>query len=386
MKKIQLSLTGKDSHKIKLPLGQGSLAIGTIGMDKKKFDVLVDANQSINWEAFNTCFTGHGEQNKEMYPYGDWPRFFYYSGDDLGFIKWTEKRKTEDFSWTPQKTISADFTKANIRNLSLHSKNIEIQLKLGASIRKLSISGSVEKFDIQQNEGMDSLGIYPDVSGDKAYLLPNFDHLKEVKTLSISTNPLEQPLDCKSLLQFKALTNLSLSGNLTNLEWLKDLEKLEYLAIRYAPNLENLPSLKSWERLISFIGWNIEATKGKLLRTELRKLAKERNLEYSSVSQLRKKIWFTTEYGIPFSAWTGKTAKLAVKTYKAAVKKLRKAKTESEIKDLLVEFTKTFNDFPQIETTEREAIGEAIDQLRQVPNLTIDAEKANKWFDEFRDY
>ena len=61
-------------------------------------------------------------------------------------------------------------------------------------------------------------------------------------------------------------------------------------------------------------------------------MSKERELEYSTVSQLRKLIWFTTEYGIPFSAWEGKNAKTAVKNYKATLKKLKKVKTEVEAK------------------------------------------------------
>jgi hypothetical protein len=367
-------------------LGQGSLSIGSLGMDKKLYDVLVDENLPINWDTFNTHFTGSGVEKKKIYPYGDWPRFFYYSGNDLGFIKWTEKRETEDFSWTPQKPVKADFTKVKIRNLNIQSKNVKIDLKLGQNIRKFSMSGDIENFNIQSNDGITSLGVYPNISNNKVYQLPNFDCLKQITSLEISLNPLDHPIDCKSLLQFKSLTNLSLSGNFTNLDCLKNFEELERLAIRYAPNIESFPKLSSWEKLTSFIGWNIEETKGRLLRTELKSLSKERELEYSSVSQLRKLIWFTTEYGMPFSAWEGKNAKIAIKNYKLTLKKLKKVKTEDEAKNELSKFTQIFNDLSQMETTEREDIGEAIEQLRQIPNFEIDSKKANKWFDEARDY
>lgn len=385
-KEIQLSLTKENSHNIILPLGQGSLAIGNIGMDNKLFDVLVDENLPINWDTFNSHFTGSGLSKKEMYPYGDWPRFFYYSGNDLGFIKWTEKRKTENFSWTPQKATTADFTKANIQNLSIQSNNVKIDLKLGKNCRHFSISGDIENIEVQANDGITSVSMHPNVSKNKIYQLPQFDQLKQITSLSISINPLDQPIDCKSLLQFKNLTSLSLSGNFIHLDCLKNFEKLERLAIRYAPNLENLPKLGSWEKLISFIGWNIEEKKGKLLRTEVKNLAREREMEYSSVSQLRSLIWFTTEYGIPFSAWEGKNAKIAIKNYKTALKELKKVKTEAEARKILIEFTQMFNNLPQIETTEREDIGEAIEQLRQVPAFEIDSKKANKWFDEARAY
>ena len=386
-KKIQLSLTKENSHTISISPGQGSLAIGTIGMDKKHFDVLVDENLPINWDTFNTCFTGAGQENKEIYPYGDWPRFIYYSGNDIGFIKWTAKRKTEDFSWTPQKSIIADFTKVNIRNLSIiQSKSIKIGLKLGKNITSFSISGNLENIDILLNEGINSLSVYPDVSKNEIYQLPKFDKLKDITSLSISIKPLDNPIDCRSLLQFKNLTSLSLSGNFTNLDCLKDFEKIERLAIRYAPNLENFPKLDSWKKLNRFIGWNIEETKGKLLRKELKNLSKERKLEYATVAQLRKLIWFTTEYGMPFSAWNGKNAKIAVKNYKATLKKLKKTKTEEEAKEILIEFIQIFNDLPLIETIEREDIGEAVEQLRQIPKVEIGSKKATKWFDENRDY
>ncbi|GAA3519348.1 hypothetical protein GCM10022393_36920 [Aquimarina addita] len=367
---IELSLTGHNSHKISIPLGQGSLSIGTIGMDTKKFDVLVEENLPINWDTFSS----------------DRPRFFYYYGNDQGFIKWTEKRKTEDFTWVPQEDVSVDFTNSHIRNLSIHSNDKHVQIKLGKNTLRLYLSGTIQYIDIQKIERNTSLIICPTVSGYENYTLPLLKNLKDITNLAISMSPVGQALDCESLVQFKALKSLSLQGSLTNLHFLEKLEKLEKLALRYVPDLENLPALHTWKNLTSFIGWNIEETKGKVLRSELKKITKERTLEHASVSQLKKAIWFTTEYGIPFSAWPDKEAKKAVKVYKATLKMLKKSKTEKEVKSLLTDFTKVFNDFAQIETTEREDIGEAIHQLRQVPAIDIDEELASKWFDEARDY
>jgi hypothetical protein len=83
-KPIKISLTSTNSHTVKIPAGQGSFSIGIVGMDKKKFDVLVEENLPINWNVFNDFYTPHGKQNAEKYPYGDWPRFFYYFGNDIG--------------------------------------------------------------------------------------------------------------------------------------------------------------------------------------------------------------------------------------------------------------------------------------------------------------
>lgn len=382
-----ISLTGKNSHSITIPLGQGSFAIGAIGMDSKKYDVLVRNDLPINWDSFNLLFTPHGKKHSELNPYGDWPRVFRYWGNDSNFSKWSEKREIEQFTWTPLKSASVDFSKSKISGLIINAGNHKISLKLGKH-SGFSITGNIENVDIESTIKVDSLAFHPSTNKNSKipYKLPIIKEFSNVSCVNIYVEPFGQAFDCKSLLQFKNLTSLALSGNITNLQYLEQFWNLDRLAIRYAPNLEELPPLKSWKKLTSFIGWNIEETKGKLLRRELKTLTKERELTYSTVSQLRKSIWFTTEYGIPFSAWEGENAKTAIKKYKATSKKLKKVKTEKEAKEILTEFTKVFNDLPQVETTEREDIGEAIEQLRQIPSIEIDAKKADKWFDEVRDY
>ncbi len=385
--KIQLSLTSENSHLVKIPLGQGSFAIGEEGMDAKKFDVLVAPGLPINWDCFNTFFTGSGSTKAHLFPYGDWPRFFYYWGNDANFITWSEKRAIEQFTWSPSNPPVADFTKSNIDRLIINVEQSELELQLGVH-RYFCLTGNIAQAKISQVNKIDTLSLVPKVvkKGQPPYQLPVFDAFQEISTLEVEVGPLGQPLDCESLLQFKKLTDLSLSGNLTNLHCLEQLSNLESLAIRYAPHLEGLPTLQVWPQLNSFIGWNIEENKGKLLRREVKALAQARMMGHTSVSKLRKSIWFTTEYGIPFDAWSGKNAKTAVKAYKDAVKQLKKAKTETEAKDVLTTFARIFNELPQIETTERENIAEAVEQLRQVPSVEIDAQKANQWFDEVRDY
>ena len=386
-KPINISLTGENSHSVTIPLGQGSFAIGAVGMDIKKYDVLVNNDLPINWHSFNTFFTPHGKQNSHLHPYGDWPRFFYYWGNDTNFLKWSEKRKIEDFTWCPLKPLSADFTKSNISKLVINAETHKINLIVG-NHRGLTLTGNLANIDIAKAGEINSLALYPNTDKDStsAYQLPDYTSLGQITNLDINIDPIGQAFDCESLLQFKSLTNLSLSGNLTNLKSLEKVKNMNRLAIRYAPNLEGLPALKSWSNLNSFIGWNVEETKGKLLRSELKNLAKERELQYSNVSQLRKPIWFITEYGIPFSAWQGKNAKTAIKNYKSTLKKLKKVKTEKQAKELLIEFTQIFNHLPQIETTEREDVGEAIEQLRQIPTIEVDSKKAMEWFNETRDY
>jgi len=377
-KPFTISLTGKDSHTIKVQSGQGSFSIGDMEMDEKKFDILVDKDEPINWECFNDFST------PASYP---WPRFLYYWGNDSGFNQWSEKRQIEDFTWCPLKPVSVDFSGAQIGRLTLVIKNHNINLQLGKGIETFIADGTMENITVGKAPNTSTLFLYPNTKNDSTmYQLPLFTAFEYITSLTLKVNPLGQPFDCERLLQFKALTNLSIGGNLTNLQCLKNFKNLTHLRISTAPNLENFPPLHSWEHLKSFFASDIEKTTGKLLRTELNKLKKESTLGYSSVSGLRKPIWFMTEYGIPFSIWKGNNAKIAMRNYKAALKKLKKATDEKEIRNLIVEFTIAFNPLEQIETIEREDIATAVCQLIQIPKISIGEKTALQWFDSVRDY
>ena len=163
-----ISLTGDKSHAIKIPLAQGSFAIGLNNMDAKNFDVLVSDDLPINWDCFNTFYTGSGEDKKELYPNGNWPRFFYYSGNDDGFVKWSQKRKIEDFTWSPQKAISVDFSKSNINSLHINVETDKINLQLG-SHSYFSISGNVENVKISKAGKNKHLIVLPKSEGFSTY-------------------------------------------------------------------------------------------------------------------------------------------------------------------------------------------------------------------------
>ena len=213
-----------------------------------------------------------------------------------------------------------------------------------------------------------------------------YKSLEKTTSVEISGSPIGQAFDCKSLLQFSNLTSLNLSGNLVNLEALAELKHLERIGLRFVPDLTDMPKLTTWKSLKSFIGWNIEETAGKVLKTELNALSKEKELDYSNVSKLRKTIWFITEYGIPFSGWEDKSAKIATKAYKVCLKEVKKLKKENEIRKAIIEFVEVINKLPNIETSEREDVGIAVSQLVKSSVLDISEETGNKWFDEIRDF
>ncbi|MGI9652038.1 hypothetical protein [Chryseobacterium sp. RLHN22] len=386
-KPINISLTSTNSHIFKIPLGQGSFSIGEIGMDKKKFDVLVEKKLPINWNAFDEFTTPAG---------GHWPRFFYYYGNDIGFIEWSKKRAIEDFFWFPTDEISIDLTNVQIRSFSIKANENRIKLILDNQnidkqfgLKSLNLSGNIENFEIVSNNSNPYIRINPSTKKGKTelpYKLPVLKSLDTITSLDITIEPLGRAFDCEGLLQFPNLKNLNLSGNITNVNCLKDFKNIKRLGIRYAPNLENFPSLSSWDNFKSFIGWNIDEITGKRLNAELKQLTKEKELDYSSVSKLRSSIWFTTEYGIPFTNWETKNAKIATKAYKTALKEIAKAKTENEVKTSIVGLVEIINKLPNIETVEREDTGTAIIQLVETSKLNISHETTNNWFDEIRDF
>ncbi|WP_151780383.1 hypothetical protein [Acinetobacter bereziniae] len=390
---IYISLTGTDSHQIKIPAGQGSFSIGRIGMDKKKFDVLVGENAVIDCDVFNTFYTPHGQQNAHLHPYGDWPRFFYYWGNDIGFVEWSKKRVIENFFWQPSRSLCLDLSDAQIRNLAIKSNDDLIKLTLDQSnnigLYSLHLSGKIELFEIKATQKIDHIRIEPNTEKDQsvsAYHLPIITDLAKISSLDVIVKPIGQALDCESLLQFPNLKNLNLTGNITNTACLKQLHQLERIGIRYAVNLEGFPALNTWENLSSFIAWNIDEKTGKTLNTQLKHLAQEKQLDYSSVSKLRSPIWFSTEYGIPFENWENKNAKIAIKAYKSALKKISKAQNEQDVKESIIELIEMINTLPNIETVEREDTGVAVQQLVEASKFDIDQEIVNAWFDEFRDF
>lgn len=386
MKNYIISLTGENSHNITIPLGQGSLSIGTKGISLGRYDIWVDQDSPINWNAFNEFFTQAEKQNIEHYPCGNWPRFFYYSGNDQGFIEWSHLRLIEDFHWFPLESTSANFSNANIRRLFLHVGANKIKISSANKIDTFGLSGNLEEVLIKECN-FRSVIFTPTISKKETscYLLPSYG-LNGVVSIDINNSPVGQPFDCKSLLQYRNIEHLNLSGNLINLEALTELKNLQSLGLRFVPDLTNMPKLTSWTELRGFIAWNIEEVTGKRLRAELKELSKDRELRYSNVSKLRKPIWFTTTYEIPFSGWDTKNEKIATKEYKNCLKEIKKAKTEKEIYNLIVTFIEKINQLPNIETSEREDVGIAVDQLVASSKLNIPKELGSKWFNEIRDF
>jgi hypothetical protein len=381
-----LSLTGENSHVFELALGQGSLSIGTKGISEGEFDIWVDPGAPINWDALNGHYTGHGAMHKEQYPYGDWPRWIYYSGADIGFAVWTSKRRTEDFYWMPTENACVDLEKAMIYHLSLDLKK-KVKVTVGPEISELILNGDPTNLEIKVNGG--NPGVDFEMNGyshqGKTYGIPDIKDLQDVESLCVRVSPLGDPFDIESLKQFRNLKTLQLVGNICNANTLAELKGLESLSFFSVPDLTNLPQLKCWKHLNSFMGVDIDETVGKDIKKQLKTLKKERKIE-SIVSGLRSKTWFATEYENPFKHWEGKRGKKASKLYSAFLKEIKKAPDEETVQGCIIQFVEAFNTFDDIETVEREGIWDAVRKLGMASQLEITRDTLMQWFDEAREY
>lgn len=280
-------------------------------------------------------------------------------------------------------------SKADINRMFVHIEVHNITILVGDNIRDLFLSGNLENINIEKCSNIPPYLYFTPLFSKKensSYQLPVFDAFKNAASVDVSISPIGRAFDCKSLLQFQNLTALNLKGNLVNLEALSELKHLERIGLRYVPDLSHMPKISDWVNLKSFIGYNVEETKGKLLRAELNKLLKEREMDYSGVTKLRKAIWFTTEYGIPFSDWDSKNSKFATNAYKACLKQIRRSQTEKEVQDAIICFIEAINQLNNIETSERDDVWIAVTQLIESFSSKISQKTAQKWFDEIRDF
>lgn len=381
LKKLTISLTGEYSHEALIELGQGSFNIGVKGIDDGYVDVWVNKDDKIRWNSFNgseVIFKPFISKSIK------WPRFFSYTGNDIGFIEWSRKRKIEEFSWKPQKSMKVDFTDANINNLFIKS-NYKLYISFGDNISYLDLYGNPNNFIIEKCLKVPSLGFYPKKDDNlKSYYLPDFKCFYDAEELSIEVEPNGAPFDCNSLLQFPNLKLLHLFGNMTNLSSLKNLKKLKKLGFWNVPELDGLPPLENWKELNRFVAMNIDETVGKRLKEEIKELKKQKDFEFISVSKLRNKIWFETEYGLPFSSWSSKDEKKAMSIYKRCLREIKKSKSKDDIKNSIINFTNNFNEMDNIESVHRDDIYSALCILMKNSPVTIQYHMWLEWFDKTR--
>ena len=372
--KITISLTGPDSHKFDLYFGEGHFSIGAKGIKNNGINkVMVDKDDVINWQSID-----------EACPWK--PMAIYYTGNDTGFLKWAKEREIFNFSWTPLKKMKVDFSQTKIQSLFFYL-DYELEISLGDNIYTLDLYGNPNNLKILKCSKVPDLSFhFRKDKNIKKHTLPEYLPFKDVKKIYIELNANDVPFDCSSLLQFKNLKVLYLDGNLTNLNSLKELTSIEELGFWNVPDLSNLPPLETFKNLRNFVAQNIDAKTGEKLRKELKELKKVKKFDFASVSKLRDKLWFITEYGLPFVNWEEELSKKATRTYKVCLNKIKIAENESEVKNAVVEFINKMNALDDIETQERDDICDALNIAIKNTKIEIKTKKLFEWIEETREF
>ncbi|MEC0094312.1 hypothetical protein [Paenibacillus macquariensis] len=384
--RFPIDLTGPRSHTLVIQPGVGSISIGPSQLGKKA-DLHVAPDGIIDWTVFDAFATPGGSS---------WPRFLYYTGSDAGFFDWAQKRPIEEMTWAPilSEDTVVDASQSNLHGLHIKLDQTEGQLSLKLPKRqlRLSLSGDLSRFTAT-GDMPSSLVLSPRTSRRKnnnSFLLPDLGELHQVTSLTLQNAPLGQPISLECLNRFPNLNSLSLWGNFCDVDLLARHDRLTNLELRYMPDLGDLPPLNVWPLLDRFIAYNVEEIAGKRLKQQMKTRAKTRAWTgHASVSQLRKPEWWTTEFGRPFSSWPKRLAKLANEAYNIAQATLAQARSFADAEAAITAFTVRFNTLKDIETTEREDLGEAVWQLSQSDHLIgqpITEEMAQHWFDSVRDY
>ena len=382
-----LDLTGPHSHTLDRQLGVGSLAIGPPELGKK-VELHVEPDAHIQWSVFDAFATPAGSP---------WPRYLYYTGNDVGFVEWAWKRPVEQISWTPLLTEdkAIDASRSILHSLYIKltpSSSGCLHMVLPESPVRLGVSGDLTRFTATGTLPT-SLALVPQLDrreSGQPYALPDMGDLQGVTNLTLQSSPLGQPISLDGLDRFPHLEELSLWGSFSDLEALAHLPHLTALELRFIPDLAGLPALDTWPLLERFIAYNVEEANGKRLRQQMKARAKTRPwADYASVSQLRKPEWWLSEYGRPFAAWPKRLAQLANEAYTTAEAALAEARSLADAEVAITAFTRRFNPLKGMETSEREDLGDAVWQLSQSAQpggQPIPAELAQEWFDAARDY
>ncbi|MFC4045907.1 hypothetical protein ACFO1B_46475 [Dactylosporangium siamense] len=378
---MELSLTGPDSHRLVRSPGVGSVVIGPAADGSRRPDLVVAADDAIDWTVFDGLTVPAG------YP---WPRIIVYEGDDTGFFDWARRRPIGTFEWRPSSAHVVDATGANINRLWIGLRTAPLHLTVPSMPHGvLTVNGDLSLLTAVLADGgaCPAVDFQPDTlpAADAVPLrLPDLPAFAGAQHVTVTVRPLRQAFDCASLLQFPDTRHLSLGGQLVNVAALAQLRHLRGLQLRFCPDLTGLPALDSWPELTHLIAFNVEEATGKRLRGELRRPGRE--WERSGVSQLRRPEWFATEYGLPFSGWPAAKAKKATTAYRTAQRAIATATGPDGVEAAIRAFVAVVNAMPGIETTEREDAGDAVAQLAEDTPFGDLTEDAQDWFDDARDF
>ncbi|AXX31133.1 hypothetical protein KCV87_01210 [Actinosynnema pretiosum subsp. pretiosum] len=366
---MSVSLTGPNSHVLVRRPGVGSLSVGPPGSDR--VDLVVGPDDQVDWTALDGLETPAG---------GLWPRWVDYRGNDLSVFEWARARRVEGLHFEAASDVVIDASGSRFGSLTVNSGGHCVRLRLAPAelCPRVALQGAPADFVLAAGGALPELALALPATSARA--LPRLPVLADLTHLMVSTGPLDEPFDCRSLLQFPRLRSLALSGSLANLGALEVLP-LRQLQIRFCPDLSGLPPLRSFPELTSFLAWNVDAAVGRRLRTELRGPIAQRLTGHSGVSQLRERPWFVEEYGLPFAGWAPRTGAAATKAFKVASKAIGRG---GDVREAVAGFVRRVGELPGVETGEREDAAEAAVLLGKIGG--VDRDTALGWFEAVRDF
>lgn len=381
-----LDLSGPNSHELIYRVGWPT----QIGPQRKgqKASLIVDVDTPIHWQAFDCFYTDTYDRL--------FPKRLAYEGNDTNFINWSEQRPIHEITWTPcfEQNHTLDASNANIGNWIIDVNRMKGRLELilpKKGLAYIKIIGDLAKITMHSQVPVTMRFVPPTTKRykDAPYDLPPFGLEDKVQDFAIYNDALAQAVSIANIGRFSALKALTLCGNITGFSALHQQLAIESLYMRDVAFFDDMPSLLDFPNLVHFVANSIDDIVGKKFKTELKKIKANREMKFGEAIKLRKAEWWAENIGKPFNDWRGKTAKQAKEAYATAVDEINAAKVLSDVEQAVIKFTRFFNDKKNIETSEREEIGDAVwklSQLDKIIELGLDEDILSDWFDQNRDY
>lgn len=361
---IEITLTENSSCQISP--NQPSFTIGKLGMNSDDFDVLIGENTPINWEVFEDI---------------DSIKWFVYHGNDLGFISLSEKRKISHFTWYPTKHLTVNFSKSQIRGLTIESKNL-LTLVLGQNIFELSLFGELNNYAISGIPFQQHLTLGPKTTNTlESYQIPSFTVLQGCCSLTILNQADKQAIDLDFLNHYKAISSLNIHGNCTNWKVLKKFDDLNTLGLRFIPDLSDFPTLSNFPNLKTCIGYKIEENSGNELLEETESISQINPDGFYKISDLRKSEWLIHHAQSPFLWWKSGMEEFALNKYQIALKSLKISKTENEVVNALRAFLNPFKGLDYIKTSQQDDLFYATEKLLKETSIHISKSRLKELFE-----
>lgn len=382
--RFSLDLTGPDSHTAIRELGVGELSIGPTDSD-----LIVDENEQIRWKALDDPGLSAN----------DWPDRVQYQGADPAFAAWVTSRP----GMTSARFIATgdtelDFTDAVLQYLTVEARGHQVTVRLpsAAHLDFLSLVGEPDEVAIRCHPDGETPGVILHLPRDPApgrRVLPT-DGSEGARTLTLPPgllgtrdiavygDPFDMPFDARVLTACPQLRRVEIRGAVAHLEALLEAD-LSALEFRYVPDLTGLPPLSSWSGLDKVVAWNSDAEATKQVRAQIRRMPEGPG--FRSASKGRDAAWFATEYGLPFSGWPKCAASQATRAFRSAAKAIAGAETAEQCLEAVDAFVRASNELPDIMTSEREDVAEAVQMLADLTDF-LDEQTAEQRFDELRDF